>query len=110
MTGAPAQRCAASSSAPELELPRLRKIQREEWPLKISEAAVFFLFDRLLELFAGNRLTAQNHRDQFLLIDRGLIAQCVRQRIVLAANPSMSPRRPLLAWDPLAQKASPRRR
>src|SRR6266566_2073087 len=96
MTGAPAQRCAASSSAPELELPRLRKIQLQEWPLKISEAAVFFLFDRLLELLSGNRLTAQNHRDDLLVIDRSLIGQRVRQRIVLA----LKHQRPLgsLCW------------
>jgi hypothetical protein len=37
-------------------------------------------------LFAGNRLTAQNHRDNFLLVDRRLVGQRVRQSVVLPAN------------------------
>ena len=65
------------------ELPRLREIQNEVGPLESSEPALFLFLPRLIEVLAGNRRPAQNHRDRFLSVDRRLIGERMRQGVVL---------------------------
>ena len=51
--------------------------------LKSAKPPFFSVVLRLLEVLRGNRLSAQNHRDRFLPVDRRLIGERMRQRIIL---------------------------
>src|SRR5206468_12673284 len=52
------------------------------WPLKIAVHTLFLRFFRFLQLLARNRLSAENYRDGWLVVDCRLVREGVFKRVV----------------------------